>query len=157
MDKVIRQIHLLNVLFPRLRSTLKDHMPIRLSAHGSQSTKFFTDFLGVNLEGKAHLVPINVWRKTSYLFLYVCVTRVQMYVCVQVHIYMHIHVCGVPRFVSGVFLDHFPPYILRDCLSLNREDTILVSLQPACSGDPLSPLYQGYRWATTPKRLLSGF
>ena len=60
VDKVIRQIHPLNVLFPRLRSTLKDHMPIRLSAHGSQSMKNLTDFLDMNLEGKAHSVPINV-------------------------------------------------------------------------------------------------
>lgn len=91
------------------------------------------------------------------VFVCVCDMCASVCVCVQVHMYMHIHVCGVPRFVSGVFLDHFPPYILRDGLSLNREDTILVSLQPACSGDPLSPLHQGYRWATTPKRLLSGF
>lgn len=60
VDRVIRQIHPLNVLFPRLHSTLKDHMPIRLSAHRSQSIKIVTDFLGVNLERKAHIVPINV-------------------------------------------------------------------------------------------------
>lgn len=103
VDKVIRQIRPLNVLFPRLRSTLKDHMPIRLSAHGSQSTKIFTDFLGVNLEGKAHLVPINVWRKTSYLFLYVCVTCVQVYVCVYRYTCTCVYMCVESLGLSQVF------------------------------------------------------